>query len=83
MARMNREGDEQKFKKTYAKHAKERGLNPNPRDPEHHYDYKKAILKGQGPDKTGHWPSEHKKDTHPNLVINGVNTKTGKKVKSK
>lgn len=83
MAKMNREGDEQKFKRVYAKHAKEQGLDPNPRAPEHHYDYKAAILKGHGPDKTGHWPSQHKRDTHPHLVINGVNTKTGKKVKGK
>lgn len=81
MSRMNREGDEQKFKRKYAEHAKRQNLAPNPRDPEHFYDYKTPILRGQGPDKTGHWPSEHKKEGHPRMVLNGVNTKTGKKVK--
>lgn len=78
MPKNDRDSNETKFQREYAKHAKKWKLDPNPRAPEHHYDYKSAILAGAQPDKTGHWPSKYKLDTHPNLVIKGVNTKTGK-----
>lgn len=73
--------DEVKFRKWYSAHAKKTGLNKNPDDKRHHYNYRGAYKAGSGPDKTGHWPSKHKRKTHPRLVLKGVNTKTGKKVK--
>ena len=73
--------DEVRFRKFYAEQAKKWNLDGNPDNPEHHYDYRAAFKAGAKPDKTGHWPSKFKKDTHPNLVIKGVNTKTGRKVK--
>lgn len=45
------------------------------------YDYEAARRAGvTGPDKSGHWPSDFKKDGHPNLIVGGFNTKTGKRV---
>ena len=73
--------DEGKFQKWYNPIAKERGLNPDPDAKGHHYDYRAAFVKGQGPDKTGHWPSENKSESHPRKIVNGVNTITGKNAK--
>jgi len=70
------------FDEWYAGVAKKTGLNPNPDDPRHFYDYRAAYEAGvQGPDETGHWPSEFKKEGHPRMVVDGINTKTGEPVK--
>lgn len=53
-------------------------LSPNPDAPEHFYNYRAAYRSGQGPDETGHWPSRFKKEGHPELIVNGVDTRTGK-----
>lgn len=45
------------------------------------YDYDAARKAGvTGPDASGHWPSDFKKEGHPNLVVGGFNTKTGERV---
>jgi hypothetical protein len=67
------------FQRWYAGHAKKLGINPNPDDPNHFYDYRSAYVYGDEPDETGHWPSRHKLEGHPRMIIDGVNTKTGKK----
>ena len=72
--------DEKKFQKWYTGHAKTLGLNPDPDDPKHYYDYRAAYEAGAIPDKTGHWPSTYKKEGHPRMIVNGVNTKTGEPV---
>lgn len=65
------------FNTWYSKNAKKHKLNPNPDDPKHFYDYRAAYKAGvAGPDGTGHWPSKFKKEGHPRMFINGVNTKT-------
>ncbi len=71
--------EEAKFQEWYAGHAKKLKLNPNPDDPQHFYDYRAAYKAGAGPDETGHWPSAYKQEGHPRMVIDGVNTKTGKR----
>ena len=63
------------FQKWYAIQAKNWGLNPDPDDPRHFYDYKAAYEAGVGPDTTGHWPSKFKKEGHPRMGVNGINTK--------
>jgi hypothetical protein len=69
---------EAQFRNWYDKTAKAAGLNPDPDDPQHFYDYRSAFAAGvKGPDKTGHWPSEYKTEGHPRMVVDGVNTKTG------
>lgn len=79
MAKMGRGDSEIKFKRFYAGHAKERGLNPNPDAKEHHYDYRAAYKAGAKPDSSGHWPSKFKEKTHPNRYVGGIDTITGKK----
>ena len=71
---------EVEFRKFYGHHAKKWNLDPNPDAPEHHYDYRAAFKAGHRPDKTGHWPSIHKGENHPNRYVDGVDTKTGKKM---
>jgi len=68
------------FDDWYAIQSQRRGLDPNPYDPRHYYDYKAAFDSGvRGPDKTGHWPSAFKLSGHPREYINGVSTITGEK----
>lgn len=70
--------EEKSFQSWYAEVSKATGLNPNPDDPEHYYDYRAAWKSGiKGPDETGHWPSIFKREGHPRMVIEGINTKTG------
>lgn len=69
--------DELSFRRWYGKHAKRLGLNPNPDDTNHYYDYRGAFKSGAEPDESGHWPSKFKIEGHPRMVVDGVNTKTG------
>jgi hypothetical protein len=69
--------EESKFQAWYAGQAKKLGLNPNPDDPQHFYDWRAAYKAGAKPDASGHWPSTYKREGHPNMVVGGVNTKTG------
>lgn len=57
--------------------AQAHGLDPNPDNPLHFYDYRAAYRSGARPDQTGHWPSEFKKLGHPNLIVNGIDTRNG------
>jgi hypothetical protein len=70
--------DEGAFRSWYAGHANRWGLNPNPDDPKHFYDYRSAYKAGASPDDTGHWPSDFKLEGHPRMYVKGVNTKTGR-----
>lgn len=63
------------FKDWYARQAQRFGLHPDPDHPLHHYDYRAAWEAGEEPDASGHWPSKYKEGTHPNLIVQGVNTK--------
>lgn len=63
----------------YAPLARQFGLSPDPGDPLHFYDYRAAYLAGARPDRTGHWPSAHKRLGHPNLIVNGIDTRTGQR----
>ena len=78
-----KEFNELEFQKTYKEMAIKQGLSLDPDDPKHFYDYR-ALYKETGklePDKTGHFPSKYKLEGHPNMVIGGINTKTGKPIK--
>lgn len=72
--------DEKQFREWYGGWSKKLGLNPNPDDPQHFYDYRAAFRAGAKPDKSGHWPSEFKLGGHPNLVVDAINTKTGQPI---
>jgi|WetSurMetagenome_2_1015567.scaffolds.fasta_scaffold39852_2 hypothetical protein len=77
--------EEEMFQSWYGYHAKKRGLNPDPDDGGHFYDYRAAYKAGINPDETGHWSSEFKLAGHPNLIVQSdvpgqlVNTKTGER----
>jgi hypothetical protein len=76
---------ESSFQQWYADRAKKTGVSPNPDDPEHYYDYRAAFEAGDEPewnaeDQSYHWPSQHKLEGHPRMVLDGVNTKTGRTV---
>ena len=53
------------------------GIDPRELDV---YDFRGAMMAGAQPDPTGHWPSDFKRETHPNLIVGGFNTKTGQRV---
>ena len=72
--------DEQKFMEWYSLWAKIIGLDPDPDNPLHYYDYRKAYKSGVNPeiskeDGFYHWPSEFKHDDHPNRFVDGWDTK--------
>ena len=75
--------EEVRFLTWYDNWAKKLNLNPDPYDPKHFYDYRSAYDAGAEPtaESGWHWPSEYKIEGHPNLIVDGINTKTGKKVK--
>jgi hypothetical protein len=71
---------ENRFGDFYSKLAQQHGLNENPDDSEHYYDYRGAWAAGGQPDATQdfHWSSLFKAPGHPRETINGVNTVTGR-----
>ncbi len=75
-----RSGDESSFQSWYQQQAKQYDLNPNPDDPQQFYDYRAAFRAGAKPDASGHWPSDFKREGHPNMVVGGFNVKTGQRV---
>ena len=70
--------NEQDFQKKYGAVAQQYGLNSNPDDPAQFYDYRAAMNTGAAPDADGHWPSDFKKPGHPNMIVEGMNTQTGR-----
>lgn len=74
--------NENDFSSWYSNIAKKTGINPNPDDPSHFYDYRAAYQAGAQPDKEGHWPSEFKKEGHPRLVLDAIDTRTGQPVQN-
>jgi hypothetical protein len=55
-------------------------LNPNPDDPRHFYDYRRAFLSGAGMDESGHGTSEFKLAGSPERYKEGIDTITGEPV---
>lgn len=72
--------EEALFQRWYAERAQRLGLDPNPDAPEHYYDYRAAFRAGAEPDAQGHWPSEFKRPGHPNLIVDGIGTRTGRPI---
>ena len=69
--------NEPAFRKWYTARAKKLGLSDDPDDPQQFYDYRAAYRAGAEPDESGHWPSNFKKEGHPNLVVGVLDTRTG------
>ena len=77
---MGEEFPEQEFQAWYRERAEMAGIDPDPDNPRHMYDYRAAFLAGVEPeispeDGRYHWPSEYKSDEHPNRFVNGWDTK--------
>jgi hypothetical protein len=73
--------DEASFQKWYRDWANRAGIDPDPDNPLHKYDYRAAFRARAEPkvdpgDGLYHWPSEFKADDHPNRYVDGVDTKT-------
>jgi hypothetical protein len=70
------------FSRWYSLWAEKCGLNLDPDHPEHHYDFRAAWMAGAKPDDQNHWPSQFKREGHPNrFVVENVvihDTTTGK-----
>lgn len=72
--------EEYRFKSWYTDWAGKLGLDPNPDNPKHQYDYRAAYKAGATPDAAGHWPSEFKLPEHPkesdkDRILNDMATK--------
>ena len=74
--------DEGLFHQWYAPRAQKWGLDPDPDNPAHFYDYRAAFRAGAEPDEGGHWPSEFKRAGHPRTIVEGIDTRTGQRVTS-
>lgn len=62
------------FYKNWANKTKKfglRGINPNPYDVRHQYDYGKAYEAGARPTPKQHWPSQFKMKGHPTQFQKG------------
>jgi hypothetical protein len=72
--------EEAKFQGDFANLVETIGINPNPDNPLHFYDYRKAWKAGKmTPGPGGHFSSEFKLPGHPNRFVDGVDTITGEK----
>lgn len=74
--------EEEEFQKAYKEMAIKQGLSLDPDDPKHFYDYR-ALYKETGklePDESGHFPSKYKKEGHPRMIVDGIDTKMGKSI---
>jgi hypothetical protein len=74
---------EKKFLDWYSVVSRQLGLDPNPDDPRHFYDYRRAWENDAAipSANTGyHFPSKFKHPNHPNRYVDGVDTITGEKV---
>lgn len=65
------------FRQWYAEWAQKAGIDPNPDNPLHKYDYRGAFMANATPvidsgDSLYHWPSAFKDDDHPNRFVKGV-----------
>jgi len=70
--------DRSGFRPWYAGMSARLGLDPDPDNPLHFYDWRAAHRAGAKPDRDGHWPSTFKQLGHPALIVDGVDTRTGK-----
>lgn len=75
---------ENQFQDWYKNRATMLGLDLNPNNPEHHYDYRRAYESGIEPDLVSrHWSSAFKLADHPNRYLDGEDTITGLQIKKK
>lgn len=68
--------DDDGFDNWYKEVSKKYDLSPDPEG--QFYDYRAAYKAGAKPNESGHWPSKFKLPGHPNEIVGGFNTRTGK-----
>ena len=73
---------EKTFQEWYAAWAARTGIDTDPDNPKHMYDYRAAYRAGAIPrispeDGLYHWPSTFKREGHPNKIVDGIDTRTG------
>lgn len=68
---------ENQFREWYQGSASRFNLDPDPDNPQHQYDYRRAYEAQAGPGEDGHWPSQFKLAQHPSRYIDGVDTISG------
>ena len=73
---------EAKFQTEYRTLAVRSGIDPNPDNPMHKYDYRRAWEAGAMNTKDGHFPSEFKLPGHPRIIVDGRDTRTGRQVRN-
>ena len=67
--------EEKQFQTDYKNIAKQVGIDTNPDNPLHKYDYRGAWKTGElGVGENSHFPSTYKDFDHPNRFVNGVDT---------
>jgi len=69
---------EKEFQAWHKKRAKKLGLNPDPDNPNHFYDYRGAWLKGHRT-ITGHLPDTYKLPGHPTFSTESIYYQPGMK----
>jgi len=69
------------FQEWYDLYSRSHGLDPDPLDLRHQYDYEKAFKSGVRKSVGGHLPSTFKGIGHPRRFVEGQDTATGKKGK--
>jgi len=77
--------DRKGFDQWYLGWAKKTGIDPNPDDPRHKYNYRAAYAAGAEPtidpqDGLYHWPSQFKEEDHPNRFVDGEDTLMGRRL---
>ena len=82
---------QKQFLDWYQNWARMIGIDQNPYDPAHRYNYEAAYRMGASPGPTTnqidprfelfHWPSPYKAEDHPNRYVNGMDTITGQRIR--
>jgi hypothetical protein len=72
-----RRGNERAFREWYAEIAQREGLPANPDHPSTFYDWRAAWRAHAEPDQQGTWPPQFRQLGHPDLILDGVDTRSG------
>jgi len=85
LIKFNNPEEEKAFQDWHLGWSRKTGVNPDPDDSRHYYDYRAAYKAGAEPklsekDNTYHWPSKFKSMNHPNRFVDGIDIISGKEM---